>query len=48
VFPRLFESRLSKYQGLADAYGVTIPSGDFKNIASEEDFLNRIAKALDK
>ncbi len=46
VFPHLFESRLPKYQALADRYGVTIPSEEFKAVHSEKTFLDCIAKAL--
>lgn len=46
IFPRLFESRLPKYQRLADLYGVTIPARTFREIGSEEEFLERIAEAL--
>ena len=48
VFPRLFESRLPKYQALADRYGVTVPSEEFKKIDSGDAFLNCIAKALEE
>jgi hypothetical protein len=46
VFPHLFASRLPKYQALADRYGVTVPSAEFKTVNSEKTFLNCIAKAL--
>lgn len=46
IFPRLFQSRLPKYQRLADRYGVTIPAAKVNAVASEADFLDLIAQAL--
>ncbi|HEY8189456.1 MAG TPA: hypothetical protein VIF12_02140 [Micavibrio sp.] len=46
VFPHLFASRLPKYQALADRYGVTVPSEEFKKIDSGKAFLSCIAEAL--
>lgn len=46
MFPRLFETRLPKYQHLADRYGVSVQSKDLYGIQSEEDFLNLIAGAF--
>jgi hypothetical protein len=48
VFKRLFEARLPKYQRLADRYGVTIPSGDLKDVKTEKGFVNAVAAALEK
>jgi hypothetical protein len=47
VFPKLFTSRLPKYQGLADQYGVTIDSGALHHLKNENDFIARIAEKLD-
>lgn len=47
VFPILFEARKPKYQRLADLYGVTVPSSEFKNIQSSDQFVEIIAKHLD-
>ncbi|MGB4056781.1 MAG: ATPase [Alphaproteobacteria bacterium] len=46
VFPRLLESRLPKYQKIADTYGVTIPAADLKDVKSERDFVDVVAAAL--
>ena len=48
VFPRLFENRLPKYQYIADKYGVTIPSGAFRGVSSETEFLDVIIEGLRK
>jgi hypothetical protein len=47
VFPKLFHSRLPKYQKLADLYGVTIPCENIYNIDNTELFIKKIAEALD-
>lgn len=47
VFPRLFQSRLPKYQRLADLYGVTIPAGAVCAVSSESEFLDLIARTLE-
>jgi shikimate kinase len=46
VFPRLFENRLPKYQAIADRYGATIPSTEFKCVKTSDDFLEVIVKHL--
>lgn len=47
VFPKLFESRLPKYQALADKHGVTIPSSIFHKFESVDDFVRGVASALE-
>ncbi len=47
VFPILFEERKPKYQRLADLYGITIPSNEFKNLQSSDQFIEIIAGHLD-
>ena len=47
VFPLLFEARKPKYQRLADLYGITIPSEEFKNLTSADEFTDIIASYLD-
>ncbi|MCC7305760.1 MAG: ATPase [Alphaproteobacteria bacterium] len=48
VFPKLFHSRLPKYQRLADQYGVTVPSAALWEVESEEKFLEVVTKVLDE
>lgn len=48
VFPKLFHSRLPKYQRLADLYGVTIPCSAFYEVTTPKGFDEVIAKALDE
>jgi hypothetical protein len=48
VFPKLFSSRLPKYQRLADRYGVTIESADMYGVGDEADFLDRLVGALER
>lgn len=47
VFPLLFEARKPKYQRLADLYGITIASEEFKNLQSADEFVDIIAQNLD-
>lgn len=47
VFPRLFESRLPKYRGLADLYGVSVDTASLRGVRDEQDLMERIAGALE-
>ncbi len=47
VFPKLFEARKPKYQRLADLYGVTIPSSEFRDLQSAGEFVEIIKNHLD-
>ncbi len=40
IFPRLFYSRIPRYQSLADRYGYTITTAELSNVKDEEDFLD--------
>jgi hypothetical protein len=42
VFPRLFRSRLPKYEALARQYGVVIAADDARRMKTVEDFLSAI------
>jgi hypothetical protein len=44
VFPVLLESRLPKYQAIADRYGITIESADLENVRNEAEFLELIGE----
>lgn len=44
VFPKLFHSRLPKYQALADKYGITVPSARVKDVKSAEELLEVISE----
>lgn len=43
IFPKLFETRLPKYQALADQYGVTIESDTLRDIKTADEFLKIIS-----
>jgi hypothetical protein len=46
VFPRLFQSRLPRYQAIADRYGYTVDAQQIEQVASEDDFIQLLAQAL--
>lgn len=46
VFPKLFRSRLPRYQAIADDYGYTVDVSDIKDVHDEDDFLRLISDAL--
>ena len=46
VFPRLFYSRLPRYEAIAAQYGYTITTRQAEAVQSEEDFLNLVEKFL--
>ena len=43
VFPKLFESRLPKYERLAEKYGVKVSAKDLHSVNSEQEFLELIS-----
>lgn len=45
VFPKLFESRLPKYERLAKDYGVKVQASDLHAVESEQEFLELIHTA---
>ena len=47
VFPRLFRSRLPRYQAIADQYGYTVDARDMAAVRNEADFLRVVSKALE-
>jgi len=48
VFPRLFKTRIPRYEAIAHDYGYTISTTDLWQVASEQDFLRLIEDALTK
>ncbi|NOQ16363.1 MAG: ATPase, partial [Methyloprofundus sp.] len=48
VFPRLFSSRLPRYQTIADQYGYTLDANEVANVTNEGEFMQLIATAIDQ
>ena len=48
VFPRLFYSRLPRYQAIADHYGYTVSSSEVAQVKDESDFLRLVETALER
>ena len=48
VFPRLFYSRIPRYQAIAEQYGYTITTDELSQVQSEGDFLALIETAIDR
>ncbi len=48
VFPKLFESRLPRYQAIADQYGYIIDANDAEKVSNEGEFIQLIADAITK
>ncbi len=48
VFPRLFRSRIPRYEAIAEEYGYTVTSEDVAPVKSEEDFNLLIEKAIQR
>lgn len=46
VFPRLFKSRIPRYEHIANEHGYTISTKDLWQVKSEQDFLDLIEQAL--
>jgi hypothetical protein len=46
VFPRLFQSRLPRYQAIAERYGYIVDAQQIQQVASESDFIQLLAQAL--
>jgi len=46
AFPRLFYSRIPRYEAIAAQYGYTITTRQAETVQSEEDFLNLVEKIL--
>jgi len=48
MFPRLFYSRLPRYQAIADEYGYTVTTDDLAQVKDEASFLRLVEKVLDR
>ncbi len=48
VFPRLFYSRIPRYQAIADRYGYTVTTDELSRVQNEADFLALVEKALER
>ena len=48
VFPRLFYSRIPRYEAIAKEYGYTITTTELANVTTEQDFLKLVENALEK
>jgi hypothetical protein len=48
VFPRLFNSRLPRYQAIADQFGYTVDAREVARVENEADFIRLICQALDR
>jgi len=46
VFPRLFHSRIPRYETIAKEYGYTISTDELAKVQTENDFVNLIATAI--
>ena len=46
VFPRLFRSRLPRYQAIADVYGYTVDAHAIAQVSGEADFMRLLGAAL--
>ncbi len=48
IFPKLFKSRVPRYQAIAEQYGYTVSANDIAEIETENDFIQLIADTIDK
>lgn len=46
VFPKLFYSRIPRYEAIANEYGYTVSTTELKQVSSEKDFLELISEAI--
>jgi hypothetical protein len=46
VFPKLFRSRLPRYEAIADEFGYTLDFSDLQSIQSESDFIDLVCRAM--
>lgn len=48
IFPRLFHSRIPRYEAIANEYAYTITSDEVSQVKSEQDFLDLIERAIER
>lgn len=48
MFPRLFHSRVPRYQAIADQFGYTIDTDELKDVRDEGGFLRLVEKVLER
>ena len=48
VFPRLFHSRVPRYEAIAEPYGYTVTSQEVARVRDETDFLELLETAIDR
>jgi hypothetical protein len=46
IFPRLFHSRIPRYEAIAKEYGYTITTDELAKVKTESDFVNLVAAAI--
>lgn len=46
IFPKLFHSRLPRYQAIADQYGYTVDASAVAQVKNEDEFIDLIAQTL--
>jgi len=46
VFPRLFHSRVPRYEGIAHPHGYTVSSTEVSRVRDERDFLQLLEAAI--
>ncbi|NOZ51533.1 MAG: ATPase [Gammaproteobacteria bacterium] len=48
IFPRLFYSRIPRYEAIANKYGYTVTTQELLNVKQESDFLDLLATAVSR
>ncbi len=48
VFPRLFHSRMPRYEAIAEPHGYTVTSREIAHVQNEADFLNLLETAIER
>lgn len=48
IFPKLFYSRIPKYEEIAQEYGYTVTTSELKQISGEDDFIELICEAISR